>query len=294
MEFCPTASVVICTCRRADYLRQCLAAVTRLDRPADDVLVVDNTPGDKDTELAAKDYGVRYLVEPKPGLSRARNLGLAECTTDIVTFLDDDAEPEPDWLRQILEPFKDGRVGAVTGETVPTGFDRSSYQPSPARVLHNQVPQWFEIATFGGLGLGTNMALRKAACEGWKVFDERLGRGAPFRIAEESHAFASMLSRGNWAVHQPSAVVVHPSKPIGVEQEAACAIAYWLLLFTEFPGHRMDLLRFLGRRLRQKPLTWPRNPQDPGAIISSGWRVRVKASIAGMRLYLRSRKLKNS
>jgi glycosyltransferase involved in cell wall biosynthesis len=257
------------------------------------VLVVDNTGGDKDTEFAAKEFGARYVIESTLGLSRARNRGIAECAAEIVAFLDDDAEPQPDWLAFLLEPFKDLRVAAVTGETVPPGFDRGSYTPAPIRVLSDQVPQWFEIATFGGLGLGTNMALRRAACAGWKVFDERLGRGAPFRIAEESHAFASLLSRGHWAVHQPSAVVVHPSKPISIEQEAACSIAYWLLLFFEFPTHRMDLLRFLTRRLRQKPLTWPRNPQAPGEIITSGWRVRVKASLAGMRLYLRSRKLNN-
>ena len=36
------------------------------------------------------------------------------------------------------------------------------------------------------------MALRKKACLGRKIFDERLGRGAPLWIAaEESHAFAS-------------------------------------------------------------------------------------------------------
>lgn len=163
---------------------------------------------------------------------------------------------------------------------------------APSRSLSNKEPQWFEIATFGGLGIGTNVALRKSVCSVWKGFDVRLGRGAPLRIAEESHAYASLLNFGYSAVHVPAAVVVHASKRKNIEQEAISSIAYWWLLFFEFPGHRLELMRFLSRHLRGKSLTWPRNPQTPGAIISSGWRLRLKAGWAGTLLYLRSRKLR--
>lgn len=110
------------------------------------------------------------------------------------------------------------------------------------------------------------------------------------RIAEESHAYASLLDLGYRAVHVPAAMVIHPVKPKNIEQEATSSIAYWLLLFFEFPGHRLDLVRFLTRRLRGKPLTWPRDPQTPGKIISSGWRLRLKAGLAGTPLDLRYRK----
>jgi hypothetical protein len=53
----------------------------------------------------------------------------------------------------------------------------------------------------------------------------------------------------------------------------------------------MDLLRFLFKRLRRQPLTWPRNPQPPGELITSGWRVYLRAGIKGTLLFLRSRKL---
>lgn len=292
-ELSLTVTVVICTSNRAALLRKCLEAVNKLQPAANAVLVVDNTAGDKDTELAAREFAARYIVEATPGLSRARNRGLAECNSEIVAFLDDDALPDEHWLAFLLDPFADPNVAAVTGETVAPGADAVDRHQEAVRSLSNKDPQWFEIATFGGLGLGTNMALRKAACAGWKVFDERLGRGAPFRIAEESHAFASLISLGYRAVHNPAAIVVHPSKPISIEQEASSSIAYWLLLFFEFPGHRLDLFRFLFRRLRQKPLTWPRNPQAAGEIITSGWRVRLKASLAGTLLYLRSRRSKS-
>jgi glycosyltransferase involved in cell wall biosynthesis len=288
-----TVTVVICTRNRPVLLRKCLEAVARLEPAPNELIVVDNTCGDQQVESVAQEFAARYTVEPIPGLSRARDRGLTCSSSKIVAYLDDDAVPDEHWLGFLLEPFADPRVAAVTGKILTpqsrTG-DRAQEKP---RALSNRDPQWFEIATFGGLGLGSNMALRKSACAGQKVFDERLGRGAPFQIAEENYAFASLLSRGYSAVYIPAAIVFHPPlKRSSIEQEARNSITYWLLLFSEFPGHRLDLLRFLFRRLRRKPLTWPRDPQKPGDIITSGWRVHLKAGLTGTLLFFRTRKSK--
>ena len=91
-------TVVICTRRRPVLLTRCLAAVTRLHPAPTQVIVVDNSQGDAETEKVAREFGVRYTLEPKAGLSHARKRGLAECKTDSVAFLDDDAIPQPEWL----------------------------------------------------------------------------------------------------------------------------------------------------------------------------------------------------
>jgi glycosyltransferase involved in cell wall biosynthesis len=287
-----SVTIVICSRNRPALLRKCLEAVAALKPAPDDVLVVDNSEGNEETESVARTFSARYIVEAIPGLSRARNRGMAECTTDIVAYLDDDATPDERWLDHILAPFSDPRVAAVTGETVLPGSASPCAREEPIRTLSNQDPLWFETATFGGLGVGNNMALRKTACQNASAFDVRLGRGAPIRIAEESHAFASLLAKGFRAVHVPDAIVVHPLTNGDIEERAANSVAYWLLLFSEFPGHRMDLLRFLSKRLRRKPLTWPRNPQMPGEIINSGFRVYLRGGIRGGLMFLRSRKLK--
>ncbi len=286
----PTVSIVICTCNRPDDLRNCLEAISRLDPGPGEVLVVDNTPGDPGTKSAAIRFGARYIVEPAPGLSRARNRGLAESHSEFVAFLDDDAVPDVRWLDRLLEPFEDPEVASVTGETRFAESASTQGAEKPTRYLSNKNRLWFEMANFGGLGYGTNMALRKAVCNGWTVFDERLGRGTPLWTAEESHAFATLVERGYRAAHVPAAVVIHPLKTRDIEREASTAFAYWLLLFFEFPGHRLDLLRFLLRRLRRERLPWPREPQEPGEIINSGWRTQLNAVFAGALLYLRYRK----
>jgi glycosyltransferase involved in cell wall biosynthesis len=288
-----TVTVVICTRNRPALLRKCLDAVALLNPAPDAVLVVDNTQGNKETEELTRVFDARYTVEPVPGLSRARNRGLAECDTDIVAYLDDDAIPAPNWLGILMEPFADDKTAASTGKVV-TPISEGGKKPESPRFLSKNDPSWFEITTFGGMGLGSNMALRKSACVGSTMFDERLGRGAPFQIGEESYAFARLLSGGYKAAYLPSAVVFHP--PLSrdtVEHEAQNSITYWLLLFNEFPEQRMNLLRFILRRIRRQPLDWPRDPQEPGEIVTSGWRVLVKASVKGLWLFLRTPKEKD-
>ncbi|MGA9584121.1 MAG: glycosyltransferase family 2 protein [Terracidiphilus sp.] len=288
-----TVTVVICTRNRPGYLKECLLGIARLDPRPDDVLVVDNTQGNKETENVAREFGARYITQPVQGLSRSRNRGLAECDTDIVAFLDDDAIPASDWLGILVEPFANDKTAASTGRVVTPVSNCASELESP-RILSKTDPQWFEIATFGGMGVGLNMALRRSACADWTVFDERLGRGAPFHIGEETYAFAGLLQRGYSAAYVPSAVVFHPPhRRDPIEIEARYSFAYWLLLFSAFPTERLSLLRFIVRRLRRKPLEWPRDPQEPGEIVTSGWRVLFKAGWEGLWLFLRTPKGKN-
>lgn len=289
-----TAAVVICTRNRPAPLRKCLESVARLARTPDEVVVVDNTSGDKETESAAREFSARYTLEPIPGLSRARNRALREGDSEIVAYLDDDAIPDERWLDSILEPFANPNVAAVTGDTIlPESCVDAS--PDPAWLLCNKDPQWFEIAAFGGLGIGTNMALRRSACTGWNVFDERLGRGALFEGMEEHHAFVRLISLGHSAAHVPAAIVFHRSQKRGdIKQEARNQIGYSMLLFSEYPSHRLDLMRFLLRRVRHRPLSWPRDSPDPGEIITSGWRVLLNASLGAVPLFLRNRKPKSN
>lgn len=289
--FLPSVSIVVCTRNRPDNLRDCLDGISRLDPRPDEVLVIDNSEGDPATERVAGEHHVRYIVESVPGLSRARNRGLAESTSEIVAYLDDDSLPCQNWLEEILAPFADPQVASVSGPIAAPDEPRS-LTSAPARISSNSDLEWFEMATFGGMGWGANMAVRKSVRSAWEGFDIRLGKGAPLRIAEESHAFASLLALGFRTAYVPAAVVYHPVKPWDARQEAVSSFAYWLLLLCEFPGHRIDLVRFLAHRLRGKRITWPRDPQLPGQIISSGWIFRLRAGLAGALLYLRSRKLR--
>jgi glycosyltransferase involved in cell wall biosynthesis len=286
-----TVAVVICTRFRQSSLRNCLRAIADLKRAPDELIIIDNSSGDKGTEELAREYAASYLVEPALGLSRARNRGLSASKSEIVAYLDDDALPQEDWLEHLTEPFCNPTVAVVTGAAISPDSEIQPKQSLAPTRLDKTDKRWFEIAAFGGLGIGTNMALRRSACKAQDFFDERLGRGAPFHGMEEHLAFAQLLSQNHCAVHVPAAVVYHTSQDAwDIKREARSQFAYSMLLFSEFPDHRTDLLRFLFKRMRHKPLNWERDSPDPGVIVSSNWRVLLKASVTGALLYFRTRK----
>jgi cellulose synthase/poly-beta-1,6-N-acetylglucosamine synthase-like glycosyltransferase len=275
-------------------LQRCLEAARGLNERPTEILVVDNSDGDEPTRRVAEENEARYTIEPVRGLSRARNRGISECRTELIAFLDDDVLPEPDWLANLLAPFSDPDTAATTGRVITPDSGNGEGAKKP-RSINNQHPHWVEIAAFGGLGFGANMAFRRSALPDARFFDERLGRGAPFEIAEESYAFVWLLSRGRRVVYVPSAPVHHPPlSRTGVEREARNSFAYWLLLLSEFPEQRMNLVRFVLRRLRGKPLEWQRDSREPGEIVSSSWAVLLRAALKGFWLFVRTPKMRGA
>ncbi|HWA96050.1 MAG TPA: glycosyltransferase family 2 protein [Terracidiphilus sp.] len=283
------ATLVICTRNRPVLLQNCLEGIRNLNQQPQEVIVVDNTDGDEATHSIAEQFGAKYILEPSPGLSRARNRGLMEARAEIVAFLDDDAVPSPEWLGQILSAFQDPHLGAASGQIITPGTKQQGSLAELPRLLDKQNPKWLEIASFGGMGLGSNMALRRSACVGRVIFDERLGRGAPFQIAEEHFAFAYLVSLGYSVRYIPKAIVFHPPlRNDSIAMEARNAIAYFLLLLAEFPSQRLKLLQFLLGRLRGKPLTWARDSQQPGTLVTSNWSTKLKAAYSGLWLYMKT------
>lgn len=113
-----TASIVICTRFRSSELRKCLLKLAAQSQQPDELVIVDNSDGDSETEKLAREFAAVCVIEPKAGLSRARYRGLAVCKSDIIAYLDDDASPDEHWLERICEPFSDTRVAAVIGAAI--------------------------------------------------------------------------------------------------------------------------------------------------------------------------------
>ena len=259
--FQPSCTVVIPTRNRPAQLDRCLEAVSRLDYPGFDTLVVDNAPSSPLARQVAARWGARYLLEPAVGVSHARNAGARSCATEIVAYLDDDCVPERGWLAALAAEFRDAAVIAVTGAIHPPGFDpnapvsaepRLGYEPPRKwKRLDRGQPRWFEMASFGGIGDGAgNMALRRAAFRAWAGFDGRLGAGTAMPGGDEHLAFASLIEAGYAIIHTPAAIVQHP-RPRSLEELKAvelrayrAAAAYATLLLVE-SRHRRELLRYL-------------------------------------------------
>ena len=299
-------SVVVSTRDRPRQLAACLHALEKQRAPRFDVVVVDNAPATLEARDVCQARGVNYLVEPRPGMSRARNAGARASSTEIVAFLDDDAVPEPDWLERLHEPFADPRTGAVSGRILPFPPESAAEEllalhggcdggPQP-RIVDRETPAWLEIALFGGLGSGGNLAIRQRVFEALGGFDERLGRGTPLHGGEDNYALFSVVTRGHKVVYAPGAVVRHPSPRTRLDLRArqlkdlAAATGFFTFLLAEATGHRGAVLKYLAEGAVGKRRTWRIGTAVPPLRLVSRPR-RVLALAQGPLLYLRSQAL---
>lgn len=216
-----TISVVICTRDRPEALARCLDSLQQLSVPPEEVLVVDNAPrSDVTRQLVAQRPGVRYVLEPQPGLSHARNTGISHSRGDIVAFTDDDVTVHPDWLAQLRWGFADPTALVVTGLVLVSELESESQWLFEKYWSFNRGYRckvfdraFFEQTRSQGvpvtwIGAGANMACRRTAFDQLGGFDQRLGAGAS-GCSEDSEFWYRVLASGGSCVYQPTAIVYH-------------------------------------------------------------------------------------
>jgi glycosyltransferase involved in cell wall biosynthesis len=212
-----SATVAVCTRDRPDDLRRCLDAIMRLPDDGQEILVIDNCPSTDETQRLAAEYSrVRYLREDRPGLNIARNRALREARHDIVAFTDDDAAPDPGWLRALLKNFQDPLVMCVTGLTMPLelqteaqqtfenfiGFGAGFRRKMLDCATHNPLDAW-------SAGAGVNMAVHKKILSSVGPFDEALDAGTATLSGGDNEMFSRILARGFQIVYEPEALNWH-------------------------------------------------------------------------------------
>lgn len=119
-------SVVINTLNRASALELALLSL-RWQTFAHFEVIVVNGPSTDDTEAVLAKHGALNLRTarcPAANLSMSRNIGIALSRGDIVSFMDDDAVAEPEWLEHVAAGFDSPTVGGVGGMVYDnTGHD---------------------------------------------------------------------------------------------------------------------------------------------------------------------------
>ncbi len=118
----PTITVVVCSYNGAATIDTTLNALTKLDYPSFEVIVVNDGSTD-DTAVIAENYPVKLISTINMGLSSARNTGYQAGTGNIVAYIDDDAYPEREWLRYLALTYMQKDVVAVGGPNYPVPDD---------------------------------------------------------------------------------------------------------------------------------------------------------------------------
>ena len=119
-------SVVICTRKRIRFLAQAIESVISQNYDVDryELIVIDNGPS-TDTRRLVEQYSetapvtISYYVEPRLGVSFARNLGIERARYEYVAFLDYDAVSVNDWLAAFDSAIREHGVVAAGGPVEP-------------------------------------------------------------------------------------------------------------------------------------------------------------------------------
>ena len=215
----PFVTVIICTRNRARLLDHCLASVLRQTVPREhyEVLVVDNGSSDDTAAVCAAQAaaGVRRILEPVVGLSRARNSGWREAKGEVVGYLDDDGQAVEGWLAGALAAFRDvqptpawagGPIDLDWHVPPPAWLDTSLQECLGALDLGDR-PRW--LASYERLG-GGNSFFSRALLMDMGGFDERLGRVNNLLLSgEETQLQRRIEARGGRLYYHPGIRMRH-------------------------------------------------------------------------------------
>lgn len=243
----PTISVVVPTivARREDLLLL-LDGFGEVKYPEVEFILVDNrrlVPEDDPLPgLIAGRRNIKVIREERPGISAARNAGIAAAVGDIVAFTDDDVRVEPNWLLALGRRFvSDPELDAVTGLILPAEMETPAQiwferyyggfsgertfaplklrsAPSLRALRGSRVVvtdtdgkevRRFSVYGAGAYGAGANMAFRRSTLLKHGSFDLALGTGTPARGGEDLAMLISILWSGGSVGYEPAAVAHH-------------------------------------------------------------------------------------
>lgn len=252
----PALSVVLCTHARPGYLAACLAGLARQHPvPAGiETIVVDSaSPPEAAAEIRrlAGSHGTRLVRCDRPGLSLARNAGLAEARGDWVAYLDDDAVPDADWAGALLAAIaRAPACTAVIGGRIVPGWEAPLpawwpeeavgvltviEHPGEGLVGGPDLPPWVEP-------YGANIAIARGPLRGIGGFPLDLGRmGDRLISGEEQFVVRRLAALGHAAYYAGSVTVVHSIQAARLDRAWLLSRLYWQGVSEAILARRLGL-----------------------------------------------------
>lgn len=210
----PSVSVIVAVYNGQATLPDCLESLLRLDYPREllEVVCVDNASSDATPRILAG-YGarVRVLREARRGPAAARNHGVRHARGEVIALTDADCTVERDWLRHLVAPLGDPRIGVVGGRILsrrPCNFIEAFGERihDHARALGEMTPPY---------AITMNWASRRTVLEDLGLFNDALLRSSDVDCSYR------MTDAGYRLVYAPDAIVYHRNErtPWGLMHE---------------------------------------------------------------------------
>ena len=205
----PKVSVII-PCKDVDgYVQECIQYCLALDYPSFETLLLPDLPSS--LEIGGVEVITTGPVKP----AAKRNIGAKHATGELYAFIDSDAYPRKDWLKNALTYFQDPDVAGVGGASITPEGDSLMQKASGA--VYSSMMGGFRFAfRYSSKRLqetddlpSCNLIVRASAFTETGGFDEN------FLTGEDTKACMDIVYRqGKKLVYAPDVVVYHHRRPL--------------------------------------------------------------------------------
>lgn len=215
--------IVIPTRNRGVLIEAALTSICQSSYTNFVLWIVDQSEDDATQQVveahATADTRIRYLRSTSRGANFARNEGVAQSSSALIAFVDDDCRVGREWLAKLVEELEQPAVWAVFGRVLPddaamsdrTAEDKRVSRAIPMALKDAPERRIYEHNRFDlSFGHGANMGWQRSAFLHVGGFDGLIGAGGPLGTWDERDAGYRVLSKYKGRiVYTPAAVVYH-------------------------------------------------------------------------------------
>lgn len=196
--------------RDVERLIESLNGLEAPDNIAFRINLVDNSEdGDVRAlvENASCQFPIRYIHEPRPGLSRARNAGLDDFADDeVICTIDDDIILPPTFLADVRDALARHPDAGMLGGRVEL-YDRADL---PLTIKRDRGEREFRGGADAlGFLFGCCMIIPAQTIRRVGLFDERIGAGTPVGAVEDADFVYRVWKAGKPVFYTPNVWVYH-------------------------------------------------------------------------------------
>jgi GT2 family glycosyltransferase len=260
-----TIAVVVATHNRPRRLAAMLAALRAQERPADEVVVVDDgstaeTAAVLGAELERAELPLRVIRRDRAGgPAIARDQGWRASEAPLIAFTDDDCAPAPEWLAE-LERAADAEPDRfIQGMTLPDPAELGGYGPFSRSIWVRELDPAFQTC---------NIAYPRRLLERIDGFDTATFGRAPG--GEDCDLGWRAIEAGARPLFAPDALVHHAVDDVGAIGKLRVA-ARWTTPMAAYARHR-ELRRSTFRfGIFWKEIHWLFFKALLGALLPNRW-----------------------
>lgn len=237
-----------------------------------EVIIIDNSQGNKRAKNICDKYKVIYIRQPILGKSKSLNEGIKQASGKYLAFTDDDVViKDPGWLTKLHKHYKsDKKIGYVSGNVLAQNTTKSSqmmWEKKGGLSKGKTKKIWRRVEfdkeykykivpwPINNIAVGANCMISREVFDKVGLMSEFLDPGAPVPHGATLEIVYRIIREGYNILYDPKTYVYHkhPSTPKTLRQKlytyGVGNSSYQLLIFSKYKDYRSLYWGLLGHHL---------------------------------------------